>query len=60
VCDKVLVLRDGVQRAFGPRDEVMRQMMPQPGPPTPPAAAAPTAMSGTLRMVADTPGGGTR
>ena len=26
VCDKVLVLTDGVQQAFGPRDEVLSKL----------------------------------
>jgi ATP-binding cassette subfamily C protein len=30
VCDKVLVLRDGAQHAFGPRHEILRHMAPQP------------------------------
>ncbi len=30
VCDKVLVLRDGAQHAFGPRHEILRNMSPQP------------------------------
>jgi ABC-type protease/lipase transport system fused ATPase/permease subunit len=59
VCDKVLVLRDGVQRAFGPRDEVMRQLAEAQT--AKPAAAAPrpasAAMSGTLKIVGDVPGG---
>jgi ATP-binding cassette subfamily C protein len=29
VCDKVLVLREGAQQAFGPRDEVLRKLAPQ-------------------------------
>ena len=30
VCDKVLVLHDGAQRAFGPCREILRDMTPQP------------------------------
>jgi ATP-binding cassette subfamily C protein len=30
VCDKVLVLRDGAQRAFGPCNEILRNVVPQP------------------------------
>jgi len=30
VCDKVLVLHDGAQHAFGPRNEVLRNAAPQP------------------------------
>jgi ATP-binding cassette subfamily C protein len=30
VCDKVLVLHDGAQHAFGPRNEVLRNTAPQP------------------------------
>jgi ATP-binding cassette subfamily C protein len=30
VCDKVMVLRDGVQRAFGPCHEILRNLVPQP------------------------------
>src|SRR5712691_801126 len=29
VCDKVLVIANGTQQAFGPRDEVLRKLMPQ-------------------------------
>ena len=59
VCDKVLVLRDGVQRAFGPRDDVMRQLAAAQTPQAPPAAAraAPAGVSGTLKIVGEVPGG---
>jgi PrtD family type I secretion system ABC transporter len=46
VCDKVLVLTDGVQQAFGPRDEVLSKLTnrnPQPA-----------AMAGNLRVVSNT------
>jgi ATP-binding cassette subfamily C protein len=36
-CDKVLVLLNGTQRAFGPRDEVLKKMSERVAPP-PPAA----------------------
>jgi ATP-binding cassette subfamily C protein len=63
VCDKVLVLRDGAQQAFGPRDEVLRKMMPQqgaPGPAAPPPQQPmqqPAATSTNLKVVADSQGG---
>lgn len=31
-CDKVLVLANGMQKAFGPRDEVLSKLFPQRGP----------------------------
>lgn len=47
VCDKVLVIANGLQQAFGPRDEVLRRLVPQlPG----------TAAGGSLKVVAQTPG----
>ena len=59
VCDKVLVLRDGVQQAFGPRDEVLRKLMPQSGPQlVPQPAAAPVGTN--LKVVAEAAGGGGR
>ena len=56
VCDKILLLRDGAQQAFGPRDEVLRRMAPPQTvvPKTAQAAAAP------LKVVADAAAGGTR
>lgn len=65
VCDKVLVLRDGAQQAFGPRDEVLRKMMPQqggPGPSAPPPQPVqqPAAIGTNLKVVADSQGGGAR
>jgi ATP-binding cassette subfamily C protein len=64
VCDKLLVLRDGVQQAFGPRDEILQKMTPpqpqRPAPqmPVPAAAAGASSMSATLKIVGDTQGGG--
>jgi ATP-binding cassette, subfamily C, type I secretion system permease/ATPase len=43
-CDKVLVIANGNLQAFGPRDEVLRKVMP----PRPPA---PTISTGTMRVV---------
>jgi ATP-binding cassette subfamily C protein PrsD len=43
VCDKLLVLCDGAQHAFGPLDEILRERAPQP------AAAA---SSARLKLVA--------
>lgn len=34
-CDKVLVLAGGAQQAFGPRDEILRSVVPQSRPPVP-------------------------
>ena len=61
VCDKVLLLRDGQQLAFGPREEVLRKVMPQQAQPagTPAAAQAQAAASG-LKVVGDAGGGSTR
>lgn len=51
VCDKVLVLLDGVQHAFGPCHEVLRNMTPQP-------AVAGT--SANLKIVGGAANGGVR
>jgi ATP-binding cassette subfamily C protein len=48
MCDKALVLRNGVQEAFGPRDAVLAKVLQRPG--------APAAAGGNLRVVADTAG----
>jgi ABC-type protease/lipase transport system fused ATPase/permease subunit len=59
VCDKVLVLREGLQQAFGPRDEVLRktaaQLQPTYQPAPQPAAAS---MGGSLKIVGDSRPGG--
>jgi ATP-binding cassette subfamily C protein len=59
VCDKVLVLRDGVQQALGPRDEVLGRMA-RPNPQLMPAAAHPIAasLSANLKIVGEASGGG--
>ena len=54
VCDKVLVLANGVQQAFGPRDEILQKVMPRP------ASSAPAASSANLKVVSDTGSGGER
>jgi PrtD family type I secretion system ABC transporter len=61
VCDKVLLLRDGVQQAFGPRDEVLRRIMPQPAPerPAPQPRASPVAENLKI-VVGGVAGGGSR
>jgi ATP-binding cassette subfamily C protein len=48
VCDKIVVLANGMQREFGPRDEVMLKVTQRP--------AAPAA---NLKVVGDTTSGGT-
>jgi ATP-binding cassette subfamily C protein len=45
-CDKVLVLANGIQRDFGPRDEVLRRVLVRPAP------------GAGLRVVGETSGGG--
>ncbi len=47
-CDKVLWLANGVQQAYGPRDETLRKIL---APKQPPAAA----MAGNLKVVRDVP-----
>jgi ATP-binding cassette, subfamily C, type I secretion system permease/ATPase len=53
-CNKVLFLANGTQQAFGPRDEVLRKILPRA---VPPAAAAPQA---NLKVVGEATGGGDR
>jgi len=53
VCDRILVLANGAQQDFGPRDEILRKIVRRPAPP--PAAAAAV---GNLKVVSDTTGGG--
>jgi ABC-type protease/lipase transport system fused ATPase/permease subunit len=48
-CDKVLVLANGVQQAFGPRDEVLRKVIARP--------VLPAAAPGALRIVGEGQGG---
>jgi PrtD family type I secretion system ABC transporter len=49
VCDNILLLANGTQQAFGPRDEIMRKVMQR--------QAAPAA---NLKVVGDSAGGGTK
>ena len=51
VCDKLLVLHDGVQRAFGPCHEILRNMAPQ---------AAVAATNASLKLVGGAANGGAR
>src|SRR5882672_1043598 len=51
LCEKVLFLANGLQQAFGPRDEVMQKVLARPAQP---AAAA------NLKVVSDTSAGGER
>ena len=48
-CDKVLMIANGAQQAFGPRDEVLRKVLARP-------AQAPAAPAGNLKVVGDTTG----
>jgi ATP-binding cassette subfamily C protein len=53
VCDKLLLVRDGTQQAFGPRDEVLKGFAPPPQPARP-AAGHPfstTSMGTSLKIV---------
>jgi PrtD family type I secretion system ABC transporter len=52
MCDKALVLRNGVQEAFGPRDAVLAKVLQRPAPP-----AAAGGAGGNLRVVAETASG---
>jgi PrtD family type I secretion system ABC transporter len=58
MCDKALVLRNGVQEAFGPRDAVLAKVLQRPaGAGAPAAGAAGVAgAGGNLRVVAETAG----
>ena len=56
VCDQVLVLANGTQQEFGPRDEVLRKVIPQRAPAVVPATAA-AAAAHNLKVVSDTAGG---
>ena len=51
-CDRVLVLANGLQQEFGPRDEIFSKVLPRP---------APAAVAGSnLKVVSGTTGGGQR
>jgi PrtD family type I secretion system ABC transporter len=52
-CDRILVLANGVQQDFGPRDEILRKIVRRPAPLPAPAAAV-----GNLKVVSDTTGRG--
>jgi len=54
VCDYVLLLANGMQQDFGPRDEVLRKVIPQRAPAAPAAAGA----AGNLKVVSAATGGG--
>jgi ATP-binding cassette subfamily C protein len=49
VCDRILVLANGEQKDFGPRDEVWRRISTR--------VAAPAAAAANLKVVSDTTGG---
>jgi ABC-type protease/lipase transport system fused ATPase/permease subunit len=55
VCDQVLLLANGTQQEFGPRDEILRKVIPQRMPAAAPAAAA---AAGNLKVVGAAAGGG--
>lgn len=57
VCDSLLLLKDGTQQAFGPRDEVLRKLMPPAPPAVQPAAAS---MGASLKIVSDAGPGAAR
>ena len=45
MCDKLLILSNGMQQAFGPREDLLKKVTGQPSalePPRPPAALRPT------------------
>jgi PrtD family type I secretion system ABC transporter len=50
-CDRILVLADGVQQGFGPREEILRKLVMRAGAPQPAAA-------GNLKVVGDAAVGG--
>ena len=49
VCDRLLVLANGVQQGIGPRDEVLRKLL---------GRRIPSPAAGNLKVVSDTVGGG--
>ena len=53
VCDRILLLANGGQQDFGPRDEILRKIVRRPAPPL-----AATAAVGNLKVVCDTTAGG--
>jgi ATP-binding cassette subfamily C protein len=50
VCDHMLVLANGAQLEFGPREQILRKISTRPAPPA--------AVAGNLKVVSDTTGGG--
>ena len=50
VCDSILVLANGAQREFGPRDEILNRLATR--------SAAPGAAVGNLKVVSDSVSGG--
>jgi PrtD family type I secretion system ABC transporter len=48
VCDRILLLANGAQQDFGPRDEILRKIVRRVPPPAAPAAGA-----GNLKVVSD-------
>jgi PrtD family type I secretion system ABC transporter len=49
VCDRLLVLANGVQQGIGPRDEILRKLL---------GRRVPSPAAGNLKVVSDTAGGG--
>jgi ABC-type protease/lipase transport system fused ATPase/permease subunit len=52
-CDRILVLADGAQQGFGPREEILRKLVMR-------ASASQAAATGNLKVVGDTSVGGQR